>query len=139
MKRLPGRRISAPRCIALPFEGALECARAAEAAGAVAVTVSAPPRGRWQTAAGEWAHGRTVGAAIAPLSLQKVCAIISVVRLPVIASGGIHTVETARAFLQAGAVAVQVDALVWRDPASLSAIATALREGAHTDQEQFHD
>jgi dihydroorotate dehydrogenase len=45
---------------------------------------------------------------------------------PVIAAGGIHSPEDARDFLEAGAVAVQVDSLVWVQPDHVQAISAAL-------------
>jgi dihydroorotate dehydrogenase (NAD+) catalytic subunit len=48
------------------------------------------------------------------------------VDVPLVGCGGIHSVEDARAFLGAGAVAVQVDSAIFIDPPLLGRLAEAL-------------
>jgi tRNA-dihydrouridine synthase len=43
--------------------------------------------------------------------------------VPVIGAGGIHSLHDARDYLDAGAVAVQVDSVVWMNPRQLEYIA----------------
>jgi NAD(P)H-dependent flavin oxidoreductase YrpB (nitropropane dioxygenase family) len=46
--------------------------------------------------------------------------------LPLLAGGGVHTPEQAQALLAAGAAAVQLDSVVWSQPAQLPALLQAL-------------
>jgi dihydroorotate dehydrogenase (NAD+) catalytic subunit len=94
-----------------------------------ALTVAAPPRGTLP-AAGQRITGRLYGPAIFPQALwmlQQVQALIED-RLPLIGCGGIHSVADARALLAAGAVAVQVDSYIWRDPAGFVQLAQTLNQ-----------
>jgi imidazole glycerol phosphate synthase subunit HisF len=52
--------------------------------------------------------------------------IVRTIRVPVIGSGGIHSADDARDFLEAGAVAVQVDTVIWSQPHALEVIARNL-------------
>ena len=45
------------------------------------------------------------------------------VSLPMIGCGGIHSAADARIFLHAGAIAIQVEAAIWHDPACLARMA----------------
>ena len=44
-------------------------------------------------------------------------------KVPLIGCGGVHCTQDALAMLHAGAVAVQVDSYVWKDPLSFSRLA----------------
>jgi dihydroorotate dehydrogenase len=46
--------------------------------------------------------------------------------IPIIGAGGIHSVQDARDYLEAGAVAVQVDSAVWAAPKLLENISREL-------------
>jgi dihydroorotate dehydrogenase (NAD+) catalytic subunit len=46
--------------------------------------------------------------------------------VPVIGAGGIFSIENARAMLEAGAVAVQIDAALWRNPSLVGQMIAAL-------------
>lgn len=93
-------------------------------AGANALVIAAPPRGSlWHEAGGRFVTGRLYGPFVLPLALRALQRVAELVTVPLIGCGGIHRAEDARIFLQAGAVAVQVDAAVWRDPACLACIA----------------
>jgi dihydroorotate dehydrogenase len=115
-----------PVIVRLPFPAAPEAALAAHRAGAVALTVCAPPRGALPGPNGRPVAGRLFSPALFPLTLHAVNAITRATGLPVIASGGIFDAQAARALLAVGAVAVQVDALAWRDPGGLAELAEAL-------------
>ncbi len=119
-------RSDKPVLFRLPF-GADETYAATMAdAGAGGLTISAPPRGTSRDAAGKLVAGRLYGAWVHPLNLHLVLRITSKVDVPVIACGGVHTVDDARTYLNAGAAAVQVDSLAWARPAQVELIARDL-------------
>ena len=96
----------------LPFEQALELAPAAIAAGAAAVSL-APPRGALPTPGGALAHGRLYGPTLFPQALQTVRS-LALKQVPVIGSGGVYSRPQAESMLSAGALAVQLDSVLWR-------------------------
>ncbi|HLF26023.1 MAG TPA: HisA/HisF-related TIM barrel protein [Anaerolineae bacterium] len=108
----------------LPLERAAELAPACVEAGATALVVAAPPRGTLPWGDG-YVSGRVYGRGTLPLALRAVRETIARVNVPIVASGGVHTVADAQALLATGAAAVQIDALIWRDPKAAQAIAEA--------------
>ena len=111
-----------PVLVRLPLERAAALAPLCAEAGADALVVAAPPRGTlpWS---GDYVSGRLYGRGVLPLALRAVRETLEKVDLPIVAAGGVHTVEDARMMLAAGAVAVQIDTLIWRDPKAAMAIA----------------
>jgi len=101
-----------PVIMQLPMERSIELASAAIQAGAVAVSL-APPRGIIPTQDGELVQGRLYGPAILPLALRMVHELTQL-GIPTIGAGGIYTQEHKKAMLTAGALAVQLDGLLWR-------------------------
>ncbi len=96
-------------------------------AGADALTVAAPPRGTtWHAPGKQFIRGRLYGPFVHPLALRILSRVVELVPLPIIGCGGIHSTEDARAFLHAGATAVQVGGALWRDPSCLARIARDL-------------
>lgn len=118
-------RLSLALCM---VDGLIRSAALSEVAvesGADALTIAAPPRGTaWH--AGRFVTGRLYGAFTLPQALRALRHVSELVTVPLIGCGGIHSAEDALAFLRAGAVAVQVDAALWRDPACLARIARNL-------------
>ena len=105
-----------PVILRLPLERAFELASSAAQAvqrGEVAAISLGPPRGMVSTPQGGLASGRLYGPAIFPLALAAVKSMTEL-GLPVIAAGGIYTEEQVQAMLGAGALAVQLDAVLWR-------------------------
>jgi dihydroorotate dehydrogenase (NAD+) catalytic subunit len=105
-----------PVVLRLPFE------RAAELAGRLAGVLAesgtaaislAPPRGALRGPSGGLVHGRLYGPAVFPLALAAVRALAQA-GVPVIGSGGVYSPEDYEAMLGAGAIAVQLDAVLWR-------------------------
>jgi dihydroorotate dehydrogenase (NAD+) catalytic subunit len=96
----------------LPVNQAVELAPVAVAAGAMAVSLSAP-RGALPLPGGRLVEGRLYGPALFPQALAAVRSLIQA-GLPVIGAGGVYTQEQAQAMLAAGALAVQLDAVLWR-------------------------
>jgi dihydroorotate dehydrogenase (NAD+) catalytic subunit len=113
-----------PVMVRLPLACAADYAPTCVEAGADALVVAAPPRGTLPWGDG-FVSGRVYGRGGLPLALRAVRETLERVRVPVIAAGGVHTIEDARAMLAAGAAAVQIDALIWRDPKAAQAIAEA--------------
>jgi dihydroorotate dehydrogenase (NAD+) catalytic subunit len=116
-----------PLIVRLPLAWADALCEAAVAAGADALTVAAPPRGTaWHAPTGRFVTGRLYGPFVLPLALRALRRVAELVLVPLIGCGGIHSAEDARAFLHAGAAAIQVDGALWRDPAGLARIARDL-------------
>ena len=79
--------------------------------GASAVSLGAP-RGLLPGANGKLAAGRLYGPAILPLALAAV-RLLRRQALPVIAGGGVYCKADGEALLAAGAIAVQLDSVLW--------------------------
>lgn len=107
---------SLPVLVRLPVARAASLALAAVQAGANALVIAAPPRltvtHNERTVTGR--HYSPATFADALVALETVAALG--LDVPLIGAGGIYSGENARAMLAAGAVAVQVDAAVWRQP-----------------------
>ncbi len=116
-----------PLLARVPLLEALPYAVDAAGAGADALVVAAPPRGL--APLGEGGATRRVevhGPLLHPLALLAVQEVAGAMDLPIVARGGILSVDDARAFLAEGAVAVAVDSLAIVDPAAVSGIGRAL-------------
>jgi dihydroorotate dehydrogenase (NAD+) catalytic subunit len=97
------------------------CARAAESAGADAVSLINTLRGMALRPRGgrPWLGGGTgglSGPAIRPVALAQVAAVASAVPLPVVGMGGVTTAKHASDLLAAGATLVAVGTESFRDP-----------------------
>jgi len=101
-----------PVIIRLPMERTLELAAGAIQAGAMAVSLSAP-RGLVPTPEGELLQGRLYGPAILPMALRVVRE-LKEQGVPTIGAGGVYSQDQYRAMLSAGALAVQLDSVLWR-------------------------
>jgi len=78
---------------------------------------------------GERIEGWLSGPALRPLALAVVADLAAAVSVPVIGCGGIASVEDARQFLVAGALAVQVGTALLADPGAAARIGAALEAG----------
>ncbi len=117
-----------PLLLKLPYEGALDLAEGA-AGLADALVVSAPPLGAaLPPGSEEPVRGYLYGPLLHGLVLELLLVLNSMVDLPVVAVGGIHTLADAQAFLQAGASAVQIDSLLFIDPVEAETIARGIGE-----------
>ncbi|OGO42272.1 MAG: hypothetical protein A2W36_07150 [Chloroflexi bacterium RBG_16_58_14] len=101
-----------PVIIRLPLERAVETAAQAIQGGAAALSLGAP-RGAFPARAGNLIQGRLYGPALFPHALMVVKE-ISQAGLPVIGAGGLYSQEQCEAVLSAGALAVQLDSILWR-------------------------
>ena len=116
-----------PALVRVPLYSAVESARAAAEAGAGGLVVAAPPRGTARDPeSGQLVGGRVYGPWLKAQALRAVGQIARLVDAPVIGCGGIHSPDDARDFLEAGAVAVQVDTATWVQPRLLEVIARNL-------------
>ena len=76
---------------------------------------------------GQTVSGEMFGPGAFPVMLAALLA-VKALALPgsLVASGGVHTRQQARDCLQAGADALQLDSLVWVEPAAAVALAAGL-------------
>lgn len=89
-----------------------------------ALTVAAPPRGTvWHQ--DRALTGRLYGPVTFPQALRALCQVAELIgdAVPLIGCGGVHSAADALAMLRVGAVAVQVDSYVWKDPAGFVRLA----------------
>lgn len=118
-----------PLLVRLPFYEAQQLAPAVVEAGADALVACAAPRGAARDAhTGRLVSGRIYGPLVKPLALRIVGRLRRQVpeEIPIIGAGGIHSPLDARDYLEAGAVAVQVDTATWAQPKMLERIARDL-------------
>jgi dihydroorotate dehydrogenase (NAD+) catalytic subunit len=101
-----------PLIFSLPVEQVLSLGPRLMQGGAQAVSISAP-RGALKTDSSTLLTGRLYGPSLFPQTLETVYS-ASKIGLPIIGSGGVWTKENADAMLSVGALAVQVDAVLWR-------------------------
>lgn len=100
----------------LPMERAVEMGHAAVGAGASAVSL-APPRGIYPTINGEIIRGRLYGPAVLPHTL-KIVDELARLGVPTIGGGGVYSRQDMEAIMAAGALAVQLDSVLWRSAGS---------------------
>lgn len=118
------RRFEKPLLVRLPLQGALELASVCVESGADALVATAPPQGALRDPSyGHLVSGYVYGPWVKAQVLPLVLALRKRVAVPIVAAGGVQSVADVREYLATGAVAVQVDSLIWRDPAAVAAIA----------------
>jgi dihydroorotate dehydrogenase (NAD+) catalytic subunit len=116
-----------PLLVKLPLTEAIYLAEPVAAAGADALVVGGPPPGAaLSSPGGEIICGYLYGPMVYGLVLAAVQTIKNLVDLPVAAVGGIHTLVDAQTLLQAGAMAVQLDSLLFTNPQAAYNIAAVL-------------
>ena len=117
-----------PVLVRLPTSDAYEIASAVSDAGADTLVVGAPPRGTARDPrTGKLVSGRIYSPIVKPMVLRMVGLLARRIDdVPIIGAGGIHTPQDARDYLEAGAVAVQVDSVTWVNPRMLERIARDL-------------
>jgi len=100
-----------PLIVRLPVERAEELARSLVEASIAAISL-APPRGALVGSKGELVRGRLFGPSIFPFALGVVQEVVER-GLPIIAAGGVYEPWQVEAFMEAGAIAVQLDTVLW--------------------------
>ena len=101
-----------PVIIRLPITRAVELGELLHQAGASAVSLG-PPRGALPGPGGENIQGRSYGPSVFPQALRAV-EVLARRGVPVIGGGGVYKPEQADAMLDTGALAVQLDTVLWR-------------------------
>lgn len=120
-------RAEKPILVRLFHSASADHAKAAVDAGADALVAYAPPRGTERDGRGRLTAGRLYGPMVKPLTLRMVGQLARrLPGIPLIASGGVHSTQDARDYIEAGATAVQVDAAVWSVPTIIEDIARDL-------------
>ncbi len=122
-------KMEKPLLVRMPFYECYELAPPLAEAGADALVLTAAPRGTARDDhAGRLVSGRIYGPLIKPLVLRMVGRLRREIadEIPIIACGGIHSPQDARDYIDAGAVAVQVDTATWAQPKMLERIARDL-------------
>lgn len=116
-----------PLLVKLPLGAAPDLAEAAAEAQADALVIGSPPQGAAQAGRGETiVNGALFGPALHSLALHDLQRLKSWLDIPLVATGGIHSLADAQAFLAAGAAAVQLDSLLFIEPKQAEAIANRL-------------
>ena len=100
-----------PLIVRTPMERAGEIAQAMTESPLTAISL-APPSGALINPQGQRVHGRLFGPGVFPLALAAVQEVIET-GIPVIAAGGVYKPWQAEACLEAGAMGVQLDAVLW--------------------------
>jgi dihydroorotate dehydrogenase (NAD+) catalytic subunit len=117
-----------PVLLKSPYGRAIEWGRVGIEAGASALVVGAPPYGSTMRHVGGGSEievsGALHGPAVFPMMHAALVEIAAAnLGVPLIAAGGIFSIEQAQTALDAGAAALQIDALVWIEPEIATAIA----------------
>lgn len=118
-----------PLLVRLPFYECCQLALPVAEAGADALVLTAAPRGTARDKfSGRLVSGRIYGPLIKPLVLRIVGRMRRQIpqEIPIIGCGGIHSPQDARDYIDAGAIAVQVDTATWAQPKMLERVARDL-------------
>lgn len=117
-----------PVLVKLPLVAAEIMAEMVVAAGGDALVIGAPPlAAAVAPGTGQVVHGCLYGPALHALALAQLHLIRQLVDVPLVAAGGIHSPADARAFLAAGAAAVQIDSLLFINPQAAGRIAASFQ------------
>lgn len=128
-----------PLIVRVPFGWSLDMTKAIIDGGADALVMCSAPRGTARDASGRLVAGRVYSPTIKPLILRMVGQLARRSNIPVIGAGGIHSAQDARDYLEAGAVAVQVDSAVWIAPKLIENISRELGGMSITQQFEAPD
>jgi len=101
-----------PLIFCLPLEQILSLGPRLMEEGTDAISI-ASPRGALTANGGAMIEGRLFGPSLLPQSLEIVHSAAKL-GLPIIGAGGIYSKENADAMISAGALAVQLDSVLWR-------------------------
>jgi len=105
-----------------------------ESGGVDALVLAQPPAGlHYDAAGGVQISGQLHSRALAPLLAARIADLAGWVGVPLVACGGVHTVDDALAYLAVGAVAVQIDTALWVDPRLPMRIVAALGGSDHSE------
>ncbi len=111
----------------LPVTRAAYLAKTVLIAGADALIVGAPPPGAYPVGQG-FIEGPMGGPAVFPYTVRALRRLADLdLDAPLIAAGGIYTLDDALLCLEMGVSAVQIRGLIWRDPAEAHRLAINIR------------
>lgn len=122
-------KMEKPLLVRLPFYETYQLAMPVIDAGADAVVVSGAPRGTARDPhSGRLVSGRVYGPLVKPMTLRMVGRLRREIpaEIPIIGSGGVHSPNDARDYIEAGAVAIQVSTATWVQPRMLERISRDL-------------
>lgn len=102
-----------PIVVRLPMERARELIYIIAGTEVAAVSLG-PPRGALPNSQGHFIHGRIYGPSVLPLAIATV-KVITQLGVPVIGAGGVYHQKDIEAMFAAGAFAVQLDSVLWRN------------------------
>lgn len=122
-------KMEKPLLVRLPFYETYTLAHPVIEAGADALVISGAPRGTARDPhSGRLVSGRVYGPLVKPMILRMVGRLRREIPsdVPIIGSGGVHSPNDARDFIEAGAVAVQVSTATWVQPRMLERISRDL-------------
>ncbi len=123
------RAVELPLLVKLPLGASPERAQALVEAGADCLVVGRPPRAAARTRQGVFLRGELYGPAVFPLMLHALERLAAAdLGVPLVACGGLHTMDQIQDALALGAVAVQLDSLVWVEPGMAMEHAGALSQ-----------
>lgn len=106
--------VELPVLAKLPLDAPLERAQALVEAGANALVLGHPPLGMARTRQGTFLSGELYGPGVFPLMLHALHRLATAdLGVPLVACGGIHTRQQMEDALALGAVAVQVESVMW--------------------------
>jgi len=105
-----------PLLVKLPLGYSLEFIEVAETQAVDTLVIGVPHLASTGSLTGELVNGWMMGAGLFGLLLQELHLLYNQTQLPLVATGGIHTLAEAETLLSAGALAVQIDSLVFREP-----------------------
>ena len=116
-----------PVLVRLPLHLVDEAIEPVLEAGADALVLAQPPIGlRLDPATLSTVRGGMHGPWLQPLIAARLAELAGWVGVPLVACGGVHTLEDALTYLALGAKAVQIDTAVWVDPGLPNRIVAAL-------------
>ncbi len=115
----------------LPLSISDEAVQALAELGAVdALVLAQPPAGlQYDAVRGAQVTGQLHSRTLTPLLAARIADLAGWAGVPLVACGGVHSVEDALGYLAVGAAAVQIDTAVWVDPRLPGRIVTALEGG----------
>lgn len=121
------RATSLPILVRLPLTRAAYLARTCEVAGADALIVGTPPPAAYPLE-GVWVEAPIGGPIAFPFTLRALRHLTEMgLETPIVAAGGIQTLDDAALCLEMGASGVQIRSLAWRDPAAAHRLALNIR------------
>jgi dihydroorotate dehydrogenase (NAD+) catalytic subunit len=111
----------------LPVTRAAYLARTCQVAGADALIVGTPPPAAYPASDG-WVEAPVGGPVALPFTLRALRQLAELnLDAPIVAAGGVRSLDDALLCLEMGASAVQIRSLVWRDPAAAHRLALNIR------------